>query len=211
MKTYAILDTNTTSSLIAAGKVEVLRDLFGTVHLPDEVRKELGRFSGTQDFAKHPPEWVQPSNPKTIDPILAEWMKPRGQEPPRIDAGEAHALSLAKELTADGSGWALVLSDDNQARKFINMTPEQPVFATGYWSVILQAADRGLIDLTKERRELEKHCVPGSSEKQRDHVLEMDSPDRQVSNTGFTPKEKIDLFEGYLKERNQEQDHGIER
>jgi hypothetical protein len=76
-----------------------------------------------------------------------------------------------------------------------------------YWSVVLQAADRGLIDLNAERGELERHCQPGRSKENRDQINELGVPDDTIprDHKGHTRGDKVDMMQNFLNERAQQQ------
>ena len=107
-------------------------------------------------------------------------------------------------ITADKGHPSFVISDERLVRDFLNAEgPNQRVFATGYWSIIFQAAGRGLIDLEKERPHLERFKQLNSTK--RDHVNELDSPTGKIAHPdkGYTEKEVADMYQNsdWLKQQ----------
>lgn len=205
-----VLDANTTAKLIAAKKMDLVKEIFGTAVMPTAVQKELIDAGYTHDWAANPPSWVSIRDPKEGDPKILEHNQ--HNEERKLDLGEAASIALAKEISIENGRPALVLSDEGAVRSFLNAEgANQKVFATNYWGVICQAASAGLVDLDKERHELERFNKPGSAEKHRDRILEMDAPDARVQRKGFTPLEKIDQFSVHLQERQQQQDRKQDR
>ena len=230
MKPFAVFDADNASVLVRLERIDLLPRLFGQVYMPDAIKKELldpmmYDLQRVQEFAQNPPDWVIPKNPTTIDPTVL-----RAQIDRKLHAGEAAAISLAKELAQDGSP-GVVLSNEGGVRKFLNtregqaqLRPgtdwsnwaldlkdqktrdapgNQRIFSANTWSVLCQAADRGLIH-------------------------DFDS-ELARAKTILTPSDKVqarlELFASYWKEQRQQQslaqspdrdhehdrDHGHER
>ena len=124
-----IADTSPLQYLFQVGLLELLRDLFETVHVPVAVRDELqvGRSLGfdVPDPAAHP--WMS-VRPTTRAPALERF---------ELGPGEHAALSLVLER-----GEGLVLLDDAAARRVAN---ELQLSTTGTLGILLLAKERGLI------------------------------------------------------------------
>jgi hypothetical protein len=124
-----IADTSPLQYLFQVGLVELLQDLFETVHVPEAVRDELqvGRSLGFD----------------VPDPADYAWMTVRSTtRAPALERfdlgpGEHAALSLALEL-----GEGLVLLDDAAARAAANALK---LSTTGTLGILLLAKERGLI------------------------------------------------------------------
>src|SRR5690606_29207021 len=89
-------------------------------------------------------DWLDVLSPATLHPPLA-----------RLGAGEAEAISLAKELSAD-----VLLIDERLGTK---LAQAEGLFATGTLGVLMTAAKRGLISLPAARDSLSKttyRCSP---------------------------------------------------
>ena len=97
MKTVS--NTTPIISLSAIGKIEILRDLFREIIIPQAVYEEIkakkgvGYHSVDSNFIK-----VQPIQTKNHKLLLSD----------RLDLGEAETIILAKEITADN-----VIIDEN--------------------------------------------------------------------------------------------------
>ena len=124
--------TNTTPiiALSLIGKLDLLRDLYGTVLAPSAVYDEVlaggvGRVGVTE--LKQAP-WMQQkilSDPGRAD-LLAD-----------LDRGEAEAIVLAQELHAD-----ILILDERLARRYAQ---HLGLTITGTLGVLLKAKQRGLI------------------------------------------------------------------
>src|SRR2546426_8316560 len=92
-----VTDTTAVTTLLKAGEERLLREIFGSVIVPDAVWKELLAFhSHLPDFVlRHP---VQEPNQRLAGTEL-------------LGRGEAEAIKLAQEINAD-----LLLTDDRKAR-----------------------------------------------------------------------------------------------
>jgi predicted nucleic acid-binding protein len=135
-----VSNTSPISYLHRLDRLTLLRDLFGTVLVPDAVEQELsrGRALGFD----------------LPDPRLVPWMQVRAAPAANFEnlgAGEAAALSLAVNLPG-----ALVLLDDLPARK---RAAALSLNFTGTVGLLIKAKSDGLLTLI--RPELERLQVLG--------------------------------------------------
>lgn len=137
-----IADTSPLQYLFQVGLLDLLRDLFGSVHVPEAVRDELqvGRSLGID----------------VPDPAHYSWMSVRptmrasALERFELGPGERAALSLALAL-----GEGLVLLDDAAARAAASALK---LSTTGTLGLLLLAKERGLIGtVAPVLAELERH------------------------------------------------------
>jgi predicted nucleic acid-binding protein len=125
-----VSDTSPINYLILIGRVDLLPSLYGTVAIPEAVHRELKRGVSPErvrSWALNLPEWVQ------VHQVL------EGEVDTDLDVGEAEAIALAHALRAD-----LLLIDDRKGRL---IATEQELEVTGVLGVLLDAAERGLLDL----------------------------------------------------------------
>jgi predicted nucleic acid-binding protein len=123
-----VSDTSAISALLHIGRIEILQVLFGTVIIPPEVRKELLRTH--QDL----PELLnvrEPVEHAAVEDLLKQ-----------VDAGEAEAIVLAKEIEAD-----FLLIDEKLGRA---VAVRQGVRVVGLLGVLGAAKQRGLIASLRE-------------------------------------------------------------
>lgn len=92
-----VSDTTAITTLLKAGQVELLQELFGQVYVPQAVWDELKAFHANL------PDFVE------LRLVSSASQRLSGTE--TLGRGEAEALLLAKELNAK-----LLVSDDRQAR-----------------------------------------------------------------------------------------------
>ncbi len=123
-----VSDTSPLLSLTLVGQLDLLRQLYGSIVIPEAVRDELivgGAAYGDGDEVIDQP-WisVQPVN----NPIVLKLLQRE------LDRGEAEALALAIELKAD-----LILLDEFKARRLADD---------------LQLPHTGVIDLLGEAKRL---------------------------------------------------------
>jgi|SRR5687768_15057238 len=123
-----VSDTSPISSLIQINRIEILRDLFGTVCIPPAVRDELIRF--------HPavPAFVEVR--AILDQSKVECLRAM------LHQGEAEAIALACECHAD-----YLLIDERRGRL---IAAEQAVPTIGLLGVLLFAKQRSLVASVKE-------------------------------------------------------------
>lgn len=125
-----IADTSPLQYLFQLGLLDLLRELYGAVMVPEDVRDELlvGRSLGVDvpdpaDFA-----WIT-LRPTTTHPAIETFED--------LGAGERAALSLALEL-----GDVVVILDDAAARA---AAATLNISTTGTLGVLLLAKERGLV------------------------------------------------------------------
>ena len=98
-----VSDTSPILSLALIGRLELLRDLYGAIMIPDAVRSELitTEQSGAQEVAQV--AWII-TRPIEHDVVLKLLLR-------EVDRGEAEAIGLALQLNAD-----VLLIDERKAR-----------------------------------------------------------------------------------------------
>ncbi len=130
-----VSDTSALTSLLQIGRVELLAQVYSEVFIPEAVRNELLR--------EHPtlpgPVRCQPvANQAEVRRLLQE-----------LDAGEAEAIVLAKELKADD-----LLMDETLGRR---VATREGVHVIGLLGVLLEAKGRGLIPSVRQLTEELEH------------------------------------------------------
>ena len=113
-------------------RIEILRDLFELVTVPEEVHMEIleGGTTNAGLAGYRKVNWIKVrtiSNP--IDPLLRT----------ALDAGEAAVIGLARELSVN-----LVIVDERKARKIARTV--YGLHVIGSARVLVEAKKRGLID-----------------------------------------------------------------
>ena len=126
-----VADTSPLNYLILVDVVDVLGRMYGRVVVPEAVAQELSA-EGTPAKAKawfaHRPGWLEVRSAAARAGY------------PDLDAGEAEAIELAKELRAD-----LLLVDERRATAIAR--EREKLATTGSLGVLLDAAMLGLVDL----------------------------------------------------------------
>ncbi|HET6765365.1 MAG TPA: DUF3368 domain-containing protein [Longimicrobiaceae bacterium] len=128
-----VSDASPLITLAAVGRLEVLRALYGTVCVPEQVYAEVtGRGPGAQEIRQA--EWIE------VRAISDRGMlhTVRGV----LDPGELEAIALAMELRAD-----LILIDESRARA---AAISAGLHVVGVLGVIALAKGRGLIPSARE-------------------------------------------------------------
>lgn len=126
-----VADSSPLIVLINIGHVDVLATLFTKVLIPQVVAEELraaSRPPAVRQFMTSSPLWLEERRLGFVEPI------------PSLHAGEAAAISLAREVNAD-----LLLIDDLEGRR---AAIERHIRITGTIGVLELAAQRGLLDLS---------------------------------------------------------------
>jgi uncharacterized protein len=124
-----VSDTSPILSLALIGRLDLLRDLYGTITIPEAVRAEI--ISTDQGGAR--------------EVIQADWIVTRPIEPDvavklllrEVDRGEAEAIGLALQLAAD-----VLLIDERKAR---HLAAYLELGVVGLLDVLQEAKQRQLI------------------------------------------------------------------
>lgn len=126
-----IADTTPLRHLIAIGRGDILRKIYGEIVVPTAVWRELHADSTPTlvlQFVTQASEWLRVIEPSVVDPV---------PDFDFIDPGEREAIQLAIELSAD-----LLLIDDRDGRETA-LRFQMPV--TGTLGVLERADILGLI------------------------------------------------------------------
>jgi len=132
-----VSDTGPLRYLIEVAAIEALPQLYGNVLTTPQVLAELrlGHFpEKVQRWAAQPPVWLEIAQPRTLAFL------------DRLDDGEASALSLARERTAD-----LVLIDE---RAGTELARSIGLHSLGTLAVLQEAGYEGYIDFPAALRTL---------------------------------------------------------
>ena len=133
-----VSDTSPLNYLILIGAVDVLPQLFGGVHIPEQVLAELldpGTPEPVKKWAQSPPQWLR---------IRAQSVEIRATA--GLDAGESQAIALAIELQAPA-----VLIDEKKGRR---IAKSYGLATVGTITLLELAARHGLLDLKTAFRSL---------------------------------------------------------
>jgi uncharacterized protein len=123
-----ISDTSPLTALLATGHAEILTKLFDEVAIPEAVREELLR--------KHAalPLWLK------VLPVKNQIQVTKYLE--TVDAGEAQAIELAREIGADR-----LLIDERKGRR---LATQEGVAVIGLLGVVLLAKRQALIPSARQ-------------------------------------------------------------
>lgn len=139
-----VSDTTPLIGLANIGRLELLKELFGEVYIPQAVFDESVTFGRKESAAREVvanADWIQVVTVKeriAVDVLLDE-----------LDLGEAEAIVLAGEMEAD-----LVLMDEKKGRRKLT---QLSISKIGTLGVLLKAREVGLIPSLKlEIEELQK-------------------------------------------------------
>lgn len=118
-----VSDTSPLTALLTVGEADLLPKLFGEVVIPQAVHRELCR--------SHPqlPVWLR------VEPVQDSAEADRYTQ--MVDAGEAEAIQLAKELHADR-----LLIDERRGRK---LAAQERIPVIGLLGVVLLATRKRLL------------------------------------------------------------------
>lgn len=124
-----ISDTSPITNLIQIGKLDILKELFSEIIIPQEVYSELVELD-FQENILYSVDWIQTkqiSDQKLVNNLVRD-----------LDRGEAELIVLAIELRAD-----VLLIDEKKGRK---IAKEYGVEITGLLGVLKNAKSKGLIE-----------------------------------------------------------------
>jgi predicted nucleic acid-binding protein len=125
-----VLNNTPLAALWAIGRLDLLKDLFGEVLIPEAVRREfLARDPGDRARTLEDASWIRcaaVSQPKRVLAFAG------------LDRGEAEVLALAEELES-----RLIVLDEKKARRYAERLGLRK---TGTLGILLLAKERGLIN-----------------------------------------------------------------
>ncbi len=128
--TLVVADASPLHYLILIEQQDLLARLYTAVVIPSQVAEELSRPStpvSVRAWIRSPPDWL------TVD------SRPLGERIPNLDPGEADAIALALQLSAD-----VLLIDEQRGRAEARRLGLRPLGVVG---VLEQAAQRDLVEL----------------------------------------------------------------
>jgi predicted nucleic acid-binding protein len=132
-----VSNTSPLTNLAAIGHFELLRQLFGEIHIARGVWKELNhgakRHPGCQEVEDAPWIHLHEVGSEAVTTVLRR----------DLDLGEAETLALALHLRAD-----LVLLDEQEGRHAAVRLGLQPL---GVLGILLQAKRRGMVEEVRAR------------------------------------------------------------
>lgn len=140
-----VADTSPVCYLILVGEIEVLPKLFTKVVLPREVLHELlddGAPSPVRAWANAPPPWI------SIGDVTQRVASNAEASLDRLQSGERATILLAESIQA-----ALILVDEKSAR---SIAAKRGLRVTGVLGVLVEAANRGFVDLATAINRLTK-------------------------------------------------------
>jgi predicted nucleic acid-binding protein len=136
-----IADTTPLNYLVLIDTVEILPQLYGRVLIPPAVWEEFQRPETPEDvraWVAQRPDWLE---------IRAIERNP-DPEVQSLGAGEREAIALAEELHADR-----LIMDDRAARR---IATQRNLIVIGTLGVLVEAAERGLIDFSDATSRLQQ-------------------------------------------------------
>lgn len=130
-----VSDTSPISNLLSINRLDILKNLFGEIAIPQEVAEEVEQISefGVDTTAFRQAEWI--SRHEISDKALFEQLRTQ------LDKGESAAIVLAQELSA-----SLLLVDEKAGRK---IAEEMGLKVMGLLGVIAQSKKHGTITEAK--------------------------------------------------------------
>jgi uncharacterized protein len=138
-----VSDTSPILSLALIGRLELLRDLYGTIVIPEAVRFEIiatdqggAREVALADWIITRPTRTAPRSGASVDPDVVLKLLLR-----EVDRGEAEAIGLAIQLKAD-----VLLIDERKAR---HLAAYLELGVVGLLDVLQDAKQRHLITSVK--------------------------------------------------------------
>jgi len=130
-----VSDTSAIINLAAVGQLDLLRQLYGKIAIPQAVYHEIAVVGAGQPGATEAQtlEWIE-TREVTNDALVTALQV-------ELDVGEAEAIALAVELKAD-----ILLLDERCGRAVASRLGLRCI---GLLSVLIEAKDRGLIPAMK--------------------------------------------------------------
>lgn len=164
-----IADTTPLNYLVLIGEVEVLKELFGSIIIPQAVFDELTRDRTPQavkDWINSKPQWLDVRQPsRELDDVAKS-----------LGSGERETIALALDLEADA-----ILLDDKRAKSEARLR-NIPVITL--LSILEAAAERDLLDLPDAIDRLRNTSFYMPAEEMIEQVLERDQSRRSRISVG---------------------------
>jgi predicted nucleic acid-binding protein len=165
-----IADTTPLHYLILIGEVEVLKELFGSIIIPQAVFDELRRDRTPQqvkDWLDSQPQWLEVKRPtRELDDVARS-----------LGSGERQAIALAIDLKADA-----ILLDDKRAKSEARL---RNIRVITILNILEAAAERDLLDLPDAIERLRRTNFYMPAEELVEDVLDRDRKRKE----GDKPKE----------------------
>ena len=147
--TIVVSDTSPLNYLIQIGCEHLLSALYARVLIPLAVLRELenaGTPAIVRTWLGQLPDWI----------AVREVVLSADRQLDELDPGERHAIQSASDEKAD-----LLLMDE---RAGVRLARERGLIVTGTLGILLQGAERGLLDLDIALKDLQAtafRCTPG--------------------------------------------------
>lgn len=132
-----VSDTSPITNLMTIGKLELLKEVFNELIIPEGVYQELIRLPGQKKIIDQS-NWISKESVKDVQ-LVKNLRK-------TLDQGEAESVVLAKELGSD-----YLLIDEKKGRK---IAKSYGVTVTGLLGILKRAKSKGII--TKVRPVLDE-------------------------------------------------------
>jgi uncharacterized protein len=130
-----ISDTSALSALIRVGQLTLLKSLFGSIIIPEKVAEELNELNAfhidISEFTNS--DWIIIKQPTDL-PLLHRLLT-------QLDEGEANAITLAVELSAD-----LLIIDELKGR---SVATALSINITGLAGILILAKQEGYLQTIK--------------------------------------------------------------
>ena len=127
-KGLVVSDSTVLIALSSLGVLEILKNLYGRIIIPEAVYKELVRGEGKPGSEIGSIDWI---DVRTLAPQFKKYLEFD------LDEGEAETIALSEKIGAD-----LILIDDYWARKIAEY---KGLRYTGTLGILLKAKKKGLI------------------------------------------------------------------
>jgi predicted nucleic acid-binding protein len=154
-----IADTTPLHYLVLIGEVEVLKELFGSIIIPQAVLDELRRDRTprqVKDWIDSQPQWLDVKRPtRELDDVAKS-----------LGSGEREAIALAIDLEADA-----ILMDDKRAKSEAH---RRNIRVITILNILEAAAERDLLDLPEAIERLRRTNFYMPAEEVVEQVLERD-------------------------------------
>lgn len=129
-----VSDASPIIGLAAVGELDLLRQLYGAVHIPQAVYEEIvAGEAGPGAYEIRTMAWIQIAEVRDIPLVQALSVE--------LDVGEAEAIALAVEMNAD-----LVLIDERRGRRVARRHHQTVI---GVLGVLVEAKRQGAVPAVK--------------------------------------------------------------
>ncbi len=129
-----VSNTGPLIALLKAGHIQILKELFGEIYIPNKVKEEILIYKNSPELSGFQAlDWIKVKDVNTPPEKFLE---------KELDQGESAVIQLALEMKAN-----LVIIDEKKARRVCQLIYDLPIKGTG--GILVMAKQKNIISAAK--------------------------------------------------------------